>query len=285
MPDLRSHPPLREPVLIAAFEGWNDAGEAASGAVAHLVRVWDADPIGQLDPEDYYDFQVNRPKVTIEDGRRRITWPTTRISVSTTTSFASDVVLVEGIEPSTRWRAYAAELLEVAQRLDVRMVVLLGAFLADVPHTRPIPVSLSSDDRGMQQRFGARASDYEGPTGIVGVFAEQAARAGIDTLACWAAVPHYAGGPPSPKAALALLARLESVFDVSIPTRDVAEEATSWEHTVDELAESDDEVSDYVASLEEASDTAELPEASGDAIALEFERYLRGRGEETQPPG
>ena len=280
MPESNPVPPLREPVLVAAFEGWNDAGEAASAAVAHLIEVWDARKVAELDPEDYYDFQVNRPKVAVEDGVRRITWPTTRIYVSTGASGAHDVVLIEGIEPSIRWRTYAAELVDVATRLGVRTVITLGAFLADVPHTRAIPITTSSDDAAVQERFGAEPSEYQGPTGIVGVLGEAVRAAGLEALSCWAAVPHYAGGPPSPKAALALLGRLEELLEVSIPTRTLADEARAWERGIDEMAESDDEVADYVQSLEEANDTAELPEASGDAIAREFERYLRGHEDE-----
>ncbi len=280
--EVGSVPPLRDPVLLAAFEGWNDAGEAATTAVAHLARTWEATAAFELDPEDYYDFQVNRPRAALVDGRRTIRWPVTRVLVSTRSPMPRDVVLVEGIEPSTRWRSYAAELVDVAQRLGVTTVITLGALLADVPHTRPIPVSTTSEDSAAQARYGAEQSRYEGPTGIVGVLTDAAARAGLVTLSCWAAVPHYAGAAPSPKATLALLSALERLLDVPIPQATVAEEARAWEHGVDELASSDEEVAAYVKSLEQAIDTADLPEASGDAIAREFERYLRRRG--NQPP-
>lgn len=276
MIELEDVPELRHPVMIAAFEGWNDAGDAATTALEHLIELWGADAVAALDPEDYYDFQVNRPKITLVDGQRRITWPTTRIFVCQGTTGPHDVVIVEGIEPSIRWRHFADELVEVARALGVQTVITLGAYLADVPHTRAIPINTSSDDVSVQDRFGAEASEYQGPTGIVGVLTEAVRAAGIESLSCWAAVPHYAGGPPSPKAALALLGRLEEVLDVSIPARAIADEAKAWERGVDEMAESDEEVADYVQSLEEATDTAELPEASGDAIAREFERYLRG---------
>jgi proteasome assembly chaperone (PAC2) family protein len=277
-------PPLRDPVLIAAFEGWNDAGEAASSVIEHLTAVWDADPIAALDPEDYYDFQVNRPKVMREDGQRRIVWPTTRILVARDTSFGSrDVVLVDGIEPSTRWRAFTIELLEYAERLGVSTFVTLGALLADVPHTRPIPVTATSDDEDVLHRLDLEPSAYEGPTGIVGVVSDAAHRAGGPSFSCWAAVPHYAGSSPSPKATLGLLGKLESLFNVTIPLGDLPESARAWERGVNELAESDEEVAEYVQSLEESTDTADLPEASGDAIAREFERYLRRRGDEGTP--
>ena len=280
MIEVNSVPPLRDPVLLAAFEGWNDAGEAATKTVSHLARTWGARVVFELDPEDYYDFQVNRPRAVLVEGRRRITWPATRILVATGTPMERDVVFVQGIEPSVRWRSFAAELLEAAERLGVTTVVTIGALLADVPHTRPIPVSATSDDPATQQRFGAEQSRYEGPTGIVGVLTETATRAGITTLSCWAAVPHYAGSAPSPKATLALLSTLERILDVSIPQGGVADDARAWENGVNELAASDSEVAEYVKALEQATDTADLPEASGDAIAQEFERYLRRRGDD-----
>ena len=278
---------LRDPILIAAFEGWNDAGEAASAAVEHLSAVWNAEPIAALDPEDYYDFQVNRPKVVREDSQRRIVWPTTRLLVARETGFTSparDVVLVEGIEPSTRWRSFTIELLEYAQRLGVSTVVTLGALLADVPHTRPIPVTATSDDEDVIHRYDLESSAYEGPTGIVGVLSDAAHRAGLTSLSCWAAVPHYAGSSPSPKATLGLLNTLERLFNVTIPLADLPEISRAWERGVNELAQSDEEVAEYVQSLEESTDTADLPEASGESIAREFERYLRRRGDELPPP-
>ena len=276
--------PLRDPVLIAAFEGWNDAGEAATAVVGHLSELWDAEAIAALDPEDYYDFQVNRPRVVQENGTRRVVWPTTRILVARATGFDRDVVLIEGIEPSTRWRAFTIELLDLAERLGVGTFITLGALLADVPHTRPIPVTATSDDPDVVHRYDVETSAYEGPTGIVGVLSDAASRAGLSSLSCWAAVPHYAGGSPSPKATLGLLSKIESLLNVPIPLGDLPETARAWERGVNELAESDEEVAEYVQSLEEATDTADLPEASGDAIAREFERYLRRRGDE-QPPG
>ena len=176
-------PPLRDPLLVAAFEGWNDAGEAASAAVEHLAAVWDAEAIAALDPEEYYDFQVNRPKVMRDDGQRRIVWPTTRILVARDTGFGSrDVVLIEGIEPSTRWRSFTIELLEYAERLGVSTFVTLGALLADVPHTRPIPVTRRPTTRTSLHRLDLESSSYEGPTGIVGVLSDAANRAGVPSL-------------------------------------------------------------------------------------------------------
>jgi proteasome assembly chaperone (PAC2) family protein len=273
-----SVPPLRDPVMVAAFEGWNDAGEAASGALGHLEEVWGARPIAELDPEDYHDFQVNRPMVSLdESGRRNITWPTTRLSWARPPGATRDVVLVRGIEPSMRWRAYTAEVLGHASQLGVTTLVTLGALLADVPHTRPIPVTTTSDDEGLMRRLALESSTYQGPTGIVGVLQEGAAHAGVPGLSLWAAVPHYVAQAPSPKATLALLRRVEELLDVTVPLGELPEDARAWEHGVDELAEEDGEIADYVRQLEEAKDTAELPEASGEAIAREFERYLRRR--------
>ncbi len=276
---------LRDPVVLAAFEGWNDAGEAASGALAHLQRVWQAELITELDPEEYHDFQVNRPMVSIgEDGRRRLTWPTTRIYLARPPGGRRDVVLVCGVEPSMRWRSYVAELLGLAEEFGANTLITLAALLADVPHTRPIPVTGTSEDERLQKRLGIEPSTYEGPTGIVGVLQESAALAGLAAMSLWAAVPHYVGQPPSPKATLALLRRVEEALDVTIPLEDLPEDARAWEHGVDELAEEDGEIDAYVRQLEDAKDTADLPEASGEAIAQEFERYLRRRGE-GGPPG
>ena len=235
---------LRDPVMIAAFEGWNDAGEAASAVIEHLADIWDAEVVAALDPEDYYDFQVNRPRVLLEGGKRRISWRTTRVLIATNTSLGRDVVLVQGVEPSFRWRAFAIELMELAQAVDVSMVVTLGALMADVAHSRPIPVSATADSEDTRHRHDLEMSSYEGPTGIVGV----------------------------------LVSRLEELLDAPIEHADLDEDSKAWERGIDELASSDSEVAEYVESLEEAQDTADLPEASGDAIAKEFERYLRRRG-------
>jgi len=269
--------PLTGPVLLAAFEGWNDAGSAASFALAHLEELWDTEQVDELDPEEYHDFQVNRPQVSISpDGSREIAWPSTTISVATRPD-RETVVLVQGIEPSMRWRRYASEVLDAAERLGVRTVVTLGALLADVPHTRPIPVTATTDDVELQEALGLDTNTYEGPTGIVGVLQDEARRRGFTTLSLWAAVPHYVAHPPSPKATLALLARLEEIWAVPISMGELPEEAEAWKTGVDELAAEDQEIAEYVSQLEEAKDTAELPEATGEAIAREFERYLRRR--------
>ncbi|HEY5184529.1 MAG TPA: PAC2 family protein [Actinomycetes bacterium] len=286
MIELDELPELTDPVLIAAFEGWNDAGDAATAAVEHLEDVWSAEVIAELDPEDYYDFQVNRPHIELDtDGVRRISWPGTRISVARLPNQTRDVVLVRGVEPSMRWRSYCDELLAVAADLGVEMVVTLGALLADTPHTRPVPVTGTVTDPGLARALDLEESSYEGPTGIVGVLQAAGARAGLPAVSLWAAVPHYVGQPPCPKAEMALLRRVEDLLDVPVPLGDLPEESVAWERGVDELAAEDDEVAEYVRTLEEARDTAELPEASGDAIALEFERYLKRRASEGPDKG
>ncbi|RAY13966.1 PAC2 family protein [Actinomadura craniellae] len=278
MVELENAPELVDPVLVAAFEGWNDAGEAASGVVRHLESTWGARPIAELDPEDYYDFQMTRPLVDMSDGESRgITWPTTRISVARPPGTERDIVLVQGIEPNMRWRAFCREIVEFSQRLRVGSVVLLGALLADVPHTRPVPVTASATDIELIGGLNVEPAKYEGPTGVLGVLQDAYGAVELDTVSLWAAVPHYVSQPPSPKASLALLRRVEDLLDVTVPLGDLPEEARAWENGVNELAEQDSEVADYVRSLEEQREATELPEASGEAIAHEFERYLRRR--------
>ncbi len=278
MIELRETGELRDPIVIAAFEGWNDAGESASAVIEHLASVWDAEVVAAVDPEDYYDFQVNRPQTIRVEGRRTVRWPTTRILLARDTPMGRDVLLVMGIEPSVRWRSFAVDILAYAVHQGAQMMVLLGALLADVPHTRPIPVSVTSEDPDLLDSLeDVEPSTYEGPTGIVGVLADEAQQVDLPVLSCWAAVPHYAGGAPSPKASLALLGSVEELLDCVIDDAALAEEARAWEHGVDELAATDDEVAEYVRQLEDAQDTVELPEAAGDAIAREFERYLRRR--------
>jgi proteasome assembly chaperone (PAC2) family protein len=276
--EIEDVPTLRSPVLIAAFEGWNDAADAASGVVDHLLEVWESRLVAVIDPEDFYDFQMNRPIVgTDEQGQRRITWPSTQLSVVSPPGSLRDVILLRGIEPNMRWRQFCAELIAAADELGAELVVTLGALLADTPHTRPIPVSGTSTDPDLVDRLKLEQSNYEGPTGIVGVFQDACVRSDRPAVSFWAAVPHYVAQPPCPKATLALLGQLEDLLEVSIPLGDLPEDARAWERGVAELAEEDEDVAEYVRNLEESQDTAELPEASGEAIAREFERYLKRR--------
>ncbi|MEU4889973.1 MULTISPECIES: PAC2 family protein [Streptomyces] len=278
MIELEGVPELIDPVMVAAFEGWNDAGDAASAAVVHLDREWKGEVFAALDAEDYYDFQVNRPTVFLEDGVRKITWPTTRLSVVRVGGEKPrDLVLVRGIEPSMRWRSFCNELLGFAHELGVEMIVILGALLGDTPHTRPVPVSGVTSDPQLARTMDLEETRYEGPTGIVGVLQEACTHAGVPAVSLWAAVPHYVSQPPNPKATLALLNRLEDLIGLRVPTGELVEDARAWQLGVDQLAAEDSEVAEYVQTLEEARDTAELPEASGEAIAREFERYLRRR--------
>ncbi|MCX4707757.1 PAC2 family protein [Streptomyces fimicarius] len=287
MIELESVPELIDPVMVAAFEGWNDAGDAASTAVGHLDREWKGEVFAALDAEDYYDFQVNRPTVWLDGGTRKITWPTTRLSVVRIGGEKPrDLVLVRGIEPSMRWRSFCNEILGFAHELGVEMVVILGALLGDTPHTRPVPVSGVTSDADLARTMDLEETRYEGPTGIVGVLQEACTHAGVPAVSLWAAVPHYVSQPPNPKATLALLNRLEDLIGLRIPLGELPEDARAWQLGVDQLASEDSEVAEYVQTLEEARDTAELPEASGEAIAREFERYLRRRdGGPGQGPG
>jgi proteasome assembly chaperone (PAC2) family protein len=274
-------PRLVDPVLIAAFEGWNDAGEAASTALEHLELSWDAEPLVSIDPEEYYDFQVTRPHVRHAGGvTRKIEWQTTRLSVATLPGTDRHVVLVNGIEPNLRWRTFCAELLGYVEKLGVTKVITLGALLTDTPHTRPTPVSGISYDASSAGDLQVEPSSYQGPTGIVGVFQNACVEAGIPAVSFWAAVPHYVSQARVPKAAVALLHRVEELLDVEVPLGGLPEQAEEWERTVSEMAEADDEVREYVRQLEEQAeaDADVLPEADGDAIAADFERYLRRRG-------
>ncbi|MHA7140661.1 MULTISPECIES: PAC2 family protein [unclassified Arthrobacter] len=271
-------PDRRVTIMLAAFEGWNDAGEAASDALKFMGRYWGSEKVASIDADEFYDFQFTRPVVSRNaQGRRKIKWPTTRISKAPVPETNVDLILVHGVEPSYKWRAYTAELIASAKELNVDCIILVGALLADVPHTRPIPVTVTSDDDLVRENLDIEPSTYEGPIGIVGVLSEVGLLADIPTLSLWAAVPHYVGQSPSPKAQLALLNRLEEMLHLSLDMHVLVEESEAWERGVDELAIEDPEVAAYVRQLEEAKDTADLPEASGESIAREFERYLKKR--------
>ena len=281
--EIHQIPLLRNPVMVMAFSGWNDAAEAASGAVEHLLSGWrnisdDVVPelIADVESEDYYDFQVNRPVVSIDESQiRSITWPTTQVFGLSIPSMARDLVIVTGVEPSMRWKSFTSDLLDLADDLEVSLIVTLGSLLADTPHTRPITVTGTGAHPSISARLGVSVSKYEGPTGILGIIQDGCMRRGIDAISLWAAVPHYASNAPSPKATLALINTLEDFLDISIPLSDLPEAADAWEKDVNDLAAEDNEVAEYVKALEESKDAAELPDVSGDSIAKEFERYLR----------
>lgn len=275
---LTSAPELNNPLLILAFEGWNDAGEAATGALDHLLEIWDAEWIGDIDPEDYYDFQVNRPHVVFDEHEKReLTWPTTRLYHVRPAAAHRDVLILRGIEPNNRWRGFTTEVLSIIRDLDVQLVITLGAMLAETPHTRPIPVNCTATTEELRTKHGFEPSRYEGPTGILGVITTACAHAEIPAVSLWAAIPHYFSQPPSPKGSLAIVAALENVLDFEVSVAELPEEAHVWETDVDELAADNEEVLTYVHQLE-ASHDAETPEpTSGEDIAAEFERYLRRR--------
>jgi proteasome assembly chaperone (PAC2) family protein len=281
--EIHQIPLLREPIMILAFSGWNDAAEAASGAVEHLLSGWrdkndDVLPelIANVESEDFYDFQVNRPVVTIDESQiRSITWPSTQVFGMMIPSMKRDLVIITGVEPSMRWKSFSSDLLDLADDLEVSLVVSLGSLLADTPHTRPISVTGTGAHPSIAHRLGVSVSKYEGPTGILGIIQDGCMRRGIDAISLWAAVPHYASNAPSPKATLALINTLEEFLDIKIPLSDLPEKADAWEREVNDLAAEDSEIAEYVKALEESKDAAELPDVSGDTIAKEFERYLR----------
>ena len=278
MIEINELPELHRPVLLLAFEGWNDAAAAATGVIDHLVDVWDAEVVAAVDPEEFYDFQVNRPSIGADDqGMRRLTWPSTELYLARPQGLNRDVLLLRGIEPNMRWRQFTAEILAAADDLEVEMVISLGAMLAETPHTRPIQVSGHSSEPELEDRLDLQPATYEGPTGIVGVITDACQRLDLPVVSFWAAVPHYLPAPPCPKATLALLGQVEDVLDCSVPLGELPEDAQAWDRGVAELADEDEDIADYVRQLEESSDTADLPEASGDAIAREFERYLKRR--------
>jgi hypothetical protein len=274
MADARGLTGLRNPAVVAAFGGWNDAAEAATGVIDHLVDQYAADLAFAIDPEEYYDFQVNRPALKLFEGRRVLEWPTTEVLVAHLEE--RDLVLIGGPEPNYRWQAFTARLMSMLRSIKPEMVVLLGAMLTDAPHSRPVPVAGSARPQVLADDLGLEASNYEGPTGIVGVLASECESIDLPVVSLWASVPHYVADPPNPKATLALLARVEDVLSLSIDSGDLAESATAWMTQVDELVSEDPDIAGYISALEERRDEV-TPPPNGDSIAAEFERYLRRR--------
>jgi len=285
-------------MLVVAFEGWNDAGEAASGAVHMLKEQLDLYPIAEIDPEDYFDYQFNRPTLAIdESGSKEIVWPAVTMfgptmpntirgkglaedaDIDVSGANNQNVYLLVGTEPSRGWKTFTLEILEAIESSEIDGIIFLGAMLADVPHTRPISVFVSSENPGVRERLSVERSTYEGPVGILSVLADAAEKAGIPTLSIWASVPHYVHNAPSPKATLAIIDKLEEIIDVTIPRGDLVDESAAWETGINALASDDDDMASYIEQLEQARDTVDSPEASGEAIAQEFEQYLRKRGD------
>lgn len=267
---------LRNPIMIAAFEGWNDAGESATGAISHLLTVWTHQQLAITDSEEYYDFQVNRPTIRV-DARivREIIWPNTIVYAVSTPHLENDFLIVKGIEPSMRWRRFADELLDLADDYETPLLITMGALLADTPHSRPIGVTGSGSHPDVAERLGVEISKYEGPTGIVGILQDAANRRDLDAVSLWAAVPHYVSTPPSPKASLALVNALEDFLEISIAQGDLPARARAWEEQVNQMAAEDAEVGDYVKQLESSKDASDIPELSGEVLAREVERFLR----------
>ena len=273
-------PRLRRPILVAAFEGWNDAAEAATTAARYLRDRWGARPFASVDPEEFYDFSATRPQVKLTHGfTRQIIWPANQLSAARMPSEERDVVLLIGTEPQLKWRTFSGEVVSVAQELGVELVVTLGALLAYVAPTRPVKVTGSAANPELVQELGLQRSRYEGPTGIVGVLHDSFAKAGIPSASLWAAVPHYVAGTPSPKAALALVERAARLLEVPVVAADLAQLAVDYERQVTEVVEADEDVSAYVNRLEESNDAEGLEFASGEELAAEFQRFLREQGD------
>lgn len=275
-------PSLRDPIAIVSFNGWNDAGEAASGVAAHLMNCWGVQEnlIAESDSEEFYDFQQIRPMVFVDNSQiRRINWPTTRVYAVFTPHLPFDLVVVRGPEPSLRWKKFSDELLDLFEDLEIDLVITLGSLLADVPHSRPISVTGTSSNPELAKQWGLEVSRYEGPTGILGILQDACHRRDIDAISLWAAIPHYASGSPSPKASLALIEELDDFLEITIPVGDLSEAAKAWEIAVTQLAAEDSEISDYVKQLEADKDDSDLEDTTGDVIAKEFERYLKRQGD------
>ena len=277
-------PQLRSPTLVAAFAGWNDAAGAATAALEAVAMSVDAEPVAQIDPEEFFDFQVSRPTIRLTEGQtREIDWPQNALYAAKVPSADRDLVLVSGIEPNLRWRGFATTILDAAERLGVELVVTLGALLADVPHTRPVPITGLASDPKLVERLGLSRSNYEGPTGIIGVIHDACRRRGMTSASLWAAVPHYVAAVPNPKAALALLRRLEGFTGLEVDASELEDAIERYERQVNRAVAANPEIEELVQRLEEEQDTSpELIEdvPSGDAIARDFQRFLRQHGDE-----
>lgn len=265
---------VTDPLVVFAFEGWSDAGCAATDAVEHLIEVSDAVEIFRIDPEDHYDFQVNRPLAIFSDGRRVVDWPTT--SLWSGTLAGRSLLCVRGPEPNLRWRAFTDQLLEIICHVPPRLVVAMGALLADSAHARPIPVLRTTPNEAAAAGFDVPQSFYEGPTGVVGLLADRLGERDLPVVSLWAEVPHYAAAPPSPKASLALLRALADIAGIDVPLQDLPEVATDWEEMVGGLVSTDADLAGYVRDLESDLDE-DLPGESGDSLADEVEGFLRRR--------
>lgn len=305
-----ARPTLKRPLMVVAFEGWNDAGDAATMAVGHLSQKWMARSFAEIDPEDFYDFTASRPQVRLTDGvTREIVWPANTFSAGSIAGSNRPVILLSGVEPQLRWRSFCELVLMVVRAYDVQLVLTLGALLADAPHTRPVRITGTATDPDVISRLRLQRSTYQGPTGIVGVLHDALSREKVQSASIWAAVPHYLPGTPSPKAALALVERAASMLSTTVPVLDLQIASAQYERQVNEVVDADEDMVRYVRQLEESadegdddddgdddgdieilSDAGDSPEAgaapgsltdefgnlpSGDALAAELERFLR----------
>jgi proteasome assembly chaperone (PAC2) family protein len=277
-----SRPDLRRPVLIAAFRGWNDGGQGATLGGGYLARQWGAESFAEIEPENFYDFQAVRPNVSLEEGlTRKLEWPANSFFHAPVPDADRDAVILLGVEPNLRWKTYSQLVLDLAQDLGVELVVTLGSLLADVPHTRPAPVSAAASDPALVEELGLEPSRYEGPTGIVGVILDLCRQAGIPSVSLWAAVPHYVSLAPSPRAALALCRRLGEVVGTDIDLAELEQASEEYTEQVTEAVASDADTASYVEELERRVDLSEAAEElpSGESLAAELTRFLREREE------
>jgi predicted ATP-grasp superfamily ATP-dependent carboligase len=279
---------LRAPAMVCAFRGWNDAGDAASAAISFLAASLGAERFAQIDPEEFYDFQSTRPRIRLVEGRaREVEWPAVEISEARIPRAPRDLVLVQGTEPSMRWRTFSSLIVDLAEAMGVQLVVSLGALLADVPHSHPVSITGLASDAALVERLGTQNSSYEGPTGIVGVLHAACSAAGLPAASLWASVPHYVAAAPNPKAALALIRKLETLVGVSVDASELESAAVDYERQVGMAVQSDPDIQAFVERLERAAESEQEPLSpedlpSGDLLAREFQRFLRQRGPETE---
>jgi proteasome assembly chaperone (PAC2) family protein len=281
---------LRAPALICAFKGWNDAADAASSAISYVGTALGAHRFATIDPEEFYDFQATRPRVKMTDGQtREIVWPAVELFEARVPRAPRDLILLTGSEPSFRWRTFCEIVVELAEALGTQLVVTLGALLADVPHTRPVSVTGLSSDQALVARLGLAPSSYEGPTGIVGILHAACQQAGLPSASLWAAVPHYIAATPNPKAALALVRKLEGLVGVAVDGSELESASADYERQVNVAVQSDPDVQAFVERLEqaasdEAADSSPGALPSGETIARDLQRFLRQRGGDAPPP-
>jgi predicted ATP-grasp superfamily ATP-dependent carboligase len=283
---IEQQPELERPVLIAAFRGWNDGAQGASLAGGYLAKIWNAQQFASIDPETFYDFQATRPMVSLVDGiTRRVDWPDNDFYSAAPADLGRSAMLLLGVEPNLRWKRFTSLIVDLAREHDVELVVTLGALLADVPHTRPSPVTGTATDPELVERLGLQTSRYEGPTGIVGVLHDACRAASLPSVSLWAAVPHYVSLAPSPRAALALCQRLGDLLESPIDTAELEEAVEAYTARVTEAVSTDEETAEYVQELEQRAemiDETDLP--TGDSLAAELTRFLRERDEQDEPP-